>query len=77
MMGIPRNQISELHCHKFPDSIDFQCWKVNFKTEVCSDSGCFTMAKLRIKEVEVSKSVDDLKTSQSIEGRDFPDFEMA
>ena len=28
------------------------------------------------KEVEVAKSVDDLMTSQSIEGRGFPDFEM-
>ena len=31
---------------------------------------------LWIKEVEVAKSVDDLVASQSIEGRDFPDFEM-
>ena len=28
------------------------------------------------KEVEIAKSVDDLGTSQSIEGRDIPDFEM-
>ena len=28
------------------------------------------------KETEVAKSVDDLMTSQSIERRDFPDFEM-
>ena len=26
--------------------------------------------------MEVAKAVDDLMTSQSIEGRDFPDFEM-
>ena len=31
---------------------------------------------LWIKEVEVAKSVDDLMTSQSIEGREFPGFEM-
>ena len=28
------------------------------------------------KEVEVAKSVDDFVTWQSIEGRDFPEFEM-
>ena len=31
---------------------------------------------LWIKEVEVAKSVDDLITSQSIERRDFLEFEM-
>ena len=56
--------------------ISFQCWKVNFKTEVCSNSRCPTIAMLWIKEVEVAKSVDDLMTSHSIERRDFPDFEM-
>ena len=27
--------ISELHFGKVPDPDDFQCWRVNFKTEVC------------------------------------------
>ena len=72
----PRNQISELHFVEFPDSSDFQCWKVNFKTEVCSNSGYLTIAMLGIKEEEIAKSVDDLLTSQSIEGRDFPDLKM-
>ena len=31
---------------------------------------------LWIEEVEIAKSADDLMTSQSIEGCDFPDFEM-
>ena len=48
----------------------------NFKTEVCSNSGFHTIAMLWMKEVEVAKPVDNLVTSQSIEGRDFPDFEM-
>ena len=30
--------ISELHLGKFPDSMEFQSWKVDFKTEVCSKS---------------------------------------
>ena len=54
----------------------FQCWKSKFKTEVCCCSGCPTVAMLWIKEVEVAKLVDDLVTSQLIEGRYFLDFEM-
>ena len=38
-----RNQISELHFRKLPDSADFQFVKVNFKTQVCSYSGCLTI----------------------------------
>ena len=52
----PRNQISE---HEF-------------QTEVCSCSHFPTEAMLWIKEVEVAKSVDDVMTSQSIDGRRFP-----
>ena len=55
MMENPRNQISELHVDKFPESANFQCRKVNFKTEVCSNSGCPTIAMLWIKEVELPK----------------------
>ena len=43
-MGNPRNEISELHFGTFPDSVYFQCWKPNFKTEVCANSGCPTAA---------------------------------
>ena len=62
MMKNPRNQISELHFDKFPDLVDSQCWKTNFKTEVCSFSGCPAVAVLCIKEVDVAKPVDDLMT---------------
>ena len=44
--------------------------------QVCSDSRCHTIAMLWIKEVEIANSLDDLVTSQSIEGRNFPDSEM-
>ena len=40
--------------------------EAHFKTEVCSCSGCSLEAMRWIGEVEVSTSVDDLKTSQSI-----------
>ena len=35
MIDYPRFPMSELHFGKFLDSVDFQSWKVNFKTEVC------------------------------------------
>ena len=38
MIDYPRFPISELHVGKFPDTMEFQSWKVNFKTEVCSKS---------------------------------------
>ena len=37
MMDNPRFPISEMHLGKFPDSLEFQSWHVNFKTEVCSN----------------------------------------
>ena len=64
MMEAARYAISELHSGKFPDPDDFQCWKTNVRTEVCSCSGCPTVAVSWIKEVEMAKSVDDLMTSQ-------------
>ena len=74
-MDNPRNPSSDLHFDYFPNTEDFQCWKVNFKTEVSSHWGCPTIAMLWIKEVEIAKSVDDLVTSQTIEGRDFNPLE--
>ena len=76
MMEVPKNQMLELYFGKFHDISGFQFWKSKFKTEVCCCSGCPAVAMLWIKEVEVAKSVDDLVTSQSIEGRYFLDFEM-
>ena len=83
-----RNLCSNLYdgnsevCHlgiaflKFPDPDDFQCWRVNFKTElcVCTPFPQFTMSW--VNEVEMGGSTDDLMASQSIRGKTFPDFEM-
>ena len=74
MMENPRNQTSVMHVGKFLDTSDFQCWKTNSEPETCSCSGCPTIAMFWIKEVEVSKSVDDLVTSQSIKERVFLDI---
>ena len=77
MMEAPRYiTISELHFGKFPNSGDFQCWRVNFKTEVCVSTLFPQLTMSWINEVEMAKSKDDLKTSQSIGGRRDFDFEM-
>ena len=72
MMGAPRYAISELHSRKFPDPDDFQCWRANFKTEVCVKIPFSQLTMSWINEVEMAKSVDDPLTSQSIEGKSFP-----
>ena len=68
---------SKFHFGIFPDTRDFQRWRVNFKTELCVGVQFPQLTVSWINEVEMAKSIDDLLTSQSIEGRrDFPDFEM-
>ena len=69
-------QISDLHFEKFPNPATFACWKIWFKTEVCTCSQFHTEAMLWIKEVEVVESVDDLKFSCSIRGTQGPDFQV-
>ena len=66
-----------MHLGKFPDSMEFQSWKDNFKTEVCSKSADPHLTMHWIKEVEIAKSIDELMTSRSNVGRtDFPDYDM-
>ena len=62
-----RLQLSDLHFDKFPNPATFACWKIRFKTEVCTCSQFPTDAMLRITEVEMVESVDDLKSSCSIQ----------
>ena len=62
-----RLQISDPHFDKFPTLATFACWKIRFKTEVCTCSQFPTEAMLWVKEVELVDSVDDLKSSCSIE----------
>ena len=71
-----RLQISDLHFDKFPTPATFACWKIRFKTEVCTCSPFPTEAVQWIKEVEMVESVDDLKSSRSIKGTHGPDFEL-
>ena len=69
MMEYPRFPISELHLAKFPDSMEFESWKVNFKTEVCAKTANPQVTMPWITEVERAKSIDESSTSQSILGR--------
>ena len=71
-----RLQISDLHFDKFTTPATFACWKIGFKTEVCTCSQFPTEAMQWIKEVELVDSVDDLKYSCSIRGIRTPDFEV-
>ena len=66
-----------MHLGKFQDSLEFQSWKVNFKTQVCAKSAFLYNTMHWIKEVEMAKSIDDLLTSLSITWRkDFTDYDM-
>ena len=71
-----RLQISDLHFDKFPNPATFACWKIRFKTEVCTSLQFLTEAMLWIKDVEMVESVDDLKSSCSARVIRMPDFEV-
>ena len=71
-----RLQISDLHFDKFPTPATFACWKIRFKTEVCTCSQFPKEAMQCIKEVELVDSVDELRSSSSIRGISMPNFEV-
>ena len=55
---------------------DLLCWKIRFKTEVCTCSQFLTEAMQWIKEVELADSVDELRSSSSTRGISMPNFEV-
>ena len=71
-----RLQISDLQFDKFPTPAAFACWKIRFKTDVCTCSQFPTEAMQWIKEVELVDSVDELRSSSSIRGISMPNFEV-
>ena len=76
MVDQQKHQISELHFDKFPTHSTF-CWKIIFKTQLSACSSSPSEAMLWIKEVEMVDSVDDLKSSSSIQGcSHFLNFEI-
>ena len=76
MVGQQRQQISELQFDKFPNPQSFLVWKIPFKNQVtnCSDSPSDAMSW--IKEVEMVDSWEELRSSRSVYGKDFPNIEM-
>ena len=57
--------------------MEFQSWKVNFRTEVCVRTTDPHVTLHWIKKVEIAKSIDELMTSRLIAVRkDFPDYDM-
>ena len=71
-----RLQISDLHFDNFPTPATYACWKIRFKTEVCTCSQFPTEAMHWIEEVEMVDSVDDIKSSSTVRGIRMPDFEV-
>ena len=70
MMDCPRFPISEMRLGKFPDSLEYQSWKVNLKTEVCANSAFSHITMHWIKEVEIAKSIDDLIHRNRLQGEE-------
>ena len=71
-----RLQNLDLHFDKFPTPATFDCWKIRFKTEVCTCSQFLTEAMQWIKEVEMIDSVDELRSSSSSREISMPNFEV-
>ena len=76
LVGQQREQISELQFDKFHCPQPFLEWKIRFKNQVTTCSDFPSKAMLWIKEVEIVDSMDELKSSRSVAGKDFPDFKM-
>ena len=71
-----RLQITDPHFDQFTTPATFACWKIRFKTEVCTCSQFPTEAMQWIKEVELVDSVDELRSSSSTRGISMPNFEV-
>ena len=78
IMGQTNNdcRFTDLHFDRFPTPATFACWKIRFKTEVCTCSQFPTEAMQWIKEVELVDSVDELRSSSSTRGISMPNFEV-
>ena len=71
-----RLQISDPHFDKYPTPATLACWKIRFKTEVCTCSQFLTEAMQWTNEVELVDSVDELRSSSSTRGISMPNFEV-
>ena len=71
MVGQQRQQISDLRFDKFPNPQSLLVWKIRFKNQVTTCSDFPSEAMLCIEEVEMVGSVDELKSSRSVSGKNF------
>ena len=74
--GWTRQQISELQFDKFPNPQSLLVWKIRFKNQVTTCSDFPSEAMLWIKEVDIVDSLEELTSSRSVSGKNFPNFEM-
>ena len=74
MVGQQRQQISALQFDKLPTLSTFSCRKIRFKNLETTCSDVPSEAMLWIKEVEVVDSVDEVKPSRSVAGKNFPNM---
>ena len=74
--GLSENSCYGMESWKNPDSMEFQSWMLNFRTDICMRTAQPHVTMLWIKEVEMAKSIDELVTSRSITGQpNFLDFD--
>ena len=71
-----REQISELQFDQLPSPQSFLVWTIRFKNQATTCSDFPSQAMLWIKEVEMVDSSEELKSSRSVCGKDFQNFEM-
>ena len=76
MVGLQRQQISELQFDKFFNPQSFLVWKIRFKNQVITCSDFPSEAMLWIKEVELVDSLEELMSSRFVSGTNFPNFEV-
>ena len=74
MVGQQKQQISGMQFDNFPTPSPFSCWKRRFKNLVTACSDFPSEAMVWIKEVEMVESLNELKSSRSIDGENFPNF---
>ena len=73
-----RLQISQLQFDNFSTPASFLCWKIRFKNQATTCSDFLSEAMFCFKEVEMLDEIHwtNFKSSRSIDGKDFPNFEM-
>ena len=69
-------QISELQFDKFPNLQSFKVWKIRCKNQATTCSDFPSDAMQWMKEVEMVDSLEKLKSSRSVCGKNVPNFEM-